>query len=119
MSRMAVRVSIATVSPVISGSASVTLTRRNGRAAWRTSCHIDPASRTTASRVDTWIDLGATARRLVRDFLRWAHARGLSADLQVHWLGREGLPEDVLGEDERWTLLRRCLRDDSLALPLR
>lgn len=47
------------------------------------------------------------------------HARGLSADLQVHWLGREGLPEDVLGEDERWTLLRRCLRDDSLALPLR
>ena len=42
-----------------------------------------------------------------------AHARGLSSDLEVHWLGREGLPENVLGDDERWTLLRRCLRDDA------
>src|ERR1700694_4025936 len=48
-----------------------------------------------------------------------AHARGLSSDLEVHWLGREGLPENVLGDDERWRLLRRCLRDDSLALRLR
>ena len=28
-------------------------------------------------------------------------------------------PSSVLGDDERWTLLRRCLRDDSLALRLR
>jgi hypothetical protein len=73
----------------------------------------------TQHDVDTWIGLGATTRRRVRDFLRWAHARGLSADLQVRWLGREGLAENVLGEDERWVLLRRCLRDDSLALRLR
>jgi hypothetical protein len=60
----------------------------------------------TQHDVDTSIDLGATTGRRVRDFLRWAHARGLSADLQVHWLGREGIPANVLGEDERWTLLR-------------
>ena len=73
----------------------------------------------TQHDVNTWIGLGASTRRRVRDFLRWAHARGLSADLEVHWLGREGLPENVLGDDERWRLLRRCLRDDSLALRLR
>jgi len=73
----------------------------------------------TQHDVDTWIGLGASTRRRVLDFLRWAHARGLSADLEVHWLGREGLPENVLGDDERWRLLRRCLRDDSLALRLR
>ena len=73
----------------------------------------------TQHDVNTWIGLGASTRRRVRDFLRWAHARGLSADLHVHWLGRDGLPESVLGDDERWRLLRRCLRDDSLALRLR
>jgi hypothetical protein len=73
----------------------------------------------TQHDINTWIGLGASTRRRVRDFLRWAHARGLSADLQVHWLGREGLPENVLADDERWLLLRRCLRDDSLALRLR
>jgi hypothetical protein len=73
----------------------------------------------TQHDVDAWIDGGATTRRRVRDFLRWSHARGLSADLQVNWLGREGLPRNVLGEDERWPLLRRCLRDDSQPLRLR
>jgi hypothetical protein len=73
----------------------------------------------TQHDVDAWVDGGATTRRRVRDFLRWSHARGLSVDLQVHWLGRQGLPHNVLGEDERWVLLRRCLRDDSLTLRLR
>jgi hypothetical protein len=73
----------------------------------------------TQHDVNTWIGLGASTRRRVRDFLRWAHVRGLSADLGVHWLGWEGLAENVLDDDERWTLLRRCLRDDSLALRLR
>ena len=73
----------------------------------------------TQHDVNTWIGRGASTRRRVRDFLRWAHARGRSTDLHVHWLGREGLPEHILGDDERWTLLRRCLRDDTLALRLR
>jgi hypothetical protein len=40
----------------------------------------------TQHHIDTWIDGGATTRRRVRDFLRWSHARGLSADLRVYWL---------------------------------
>ena len=73
----------------------------------------------TQHDVNTWLGQGASTRHRIRDFLRWAHARGLAADLQAHWLGSEGLPEQVLGDDERWTLLRRCLRDDGLDLRLR
>lgn len=70
----------------------------------------------TQRDVNMWLGLGATTRHRLRDFLRWAHARGLAADLEVHWLGRNGLAEQVLGDDERWVLLRRCLRDDALSL---
>ena len=73
----------------------------------------------TQHDVETWIESGTSTRRRLRDFLKWTHARGLSAALHVHWLGREGLAEHVLGDDDRWTLLRRCLRDDNLALHLR
>ena len=45
--------------------------------------------------------------------------RGIGETRYVADLGRDGLPENVLGDDERWTLLRRCLRGDSLALRLR
>lgn len=76
-------------------------------------------TQTTQHDVDTWIESGASTRRRIRDFLKWTHARGLSAALHVHWLGREGLAEHVLDDDERWTLLRRCLRDDGLPLHLR
>ncbi len=73
----------------------------------------------TQHDVDTFIASGASTRRRLRDFLTWTHARGLSAALHVRWLGREGLAEHVLDDDQRWTLLRRCLCDDNLALHLR
>lgn len=73
----------------------------------------------TQHDVNTWLGQGASTRHRIRDFLKWAHARGLAADLQVHWLGSQGLPEQLLGDDERWTLLRRCLCDDSLDVRLR
>ena len=73
----------------------------------------------TQHDVDTWIESGASTRRRLRDFLKWTHARGLSAALRVHWLGREGLAEHVLGDADRWSLLRRCLGDESLSLDLR
>ncbi|MGV7767478.1 hypothetical protein PJM31_29555, partial [Mycobacterium kansasii] len=56
---------------------------------------------TTQHDVDTWIESGASTRRRIRDFLKWTHARGLSAALHVHWLGREGLAEHVLGDQDR------------------
>ena len=73
----------------------------------------------TRRDVNTWLGLGATTRHRLRDFLSWAHARGLAADLEVHWLGRNGLAEQVLGDDERWVLLRRCLHDDALSRRVR
>ena len=55
----------------------------------------------TQHHVDTWIAQGASTRRRVRDFLRGAHARGISSDLRVLWLGSEGLAENVLDNDEQ------------------
>jgi len=73
----------------------------------------------TQPDVDLWLDEGTTTRYRLRDFLRWAHAGALAAELTVPWLGREGLPAHVLAEEDRWTLLRRCLHDGTLAVPLR
>ena len=69
--------------------------------------------------VDTWLELGASTRRRLRDFVRWTYARGLTTDLEVGWLGSQGLPDQILDNDQRWTLLRRCLRDETLSQRLR
>ena len=37
----------------------------------------------------------------------------------MRWLGSDGLPEQILDDDERWVLLRRCLGDDSPSLRVR
>jgi hypothetical protein len=73
----------------------------------------------TQHAVDSWLALGASTRLRLRDFLRWAHTRALAADLEVGWLGSQGLPEQILDSDERWAMLRRCVRDDNLSLRLR
>jgi hypothetical protein len=73
----------------------------------------------TQHDVDTWLALGASTRLRLRDFLCWAHTRGFAADFEVGWLGSQRLPEQILGTDERWALLRRCLGDDDLSLRLR
>ena len=69
--------------------------------------------------VDRWLDNGTTTRQRLRDFLRWANSHHLAADLHVPSLGREGLPQHILGDDQHWALLRRCLRDPDLDLTLR
>ncbi|MDV6278557.1 hypothetical protein R3Q06_34745 [Rhodococcus erythropolis] len=69
--------------------------------------------------VDRWLDDGTTTRQRLRDFLLWANSHHLAADLRVPGLGREGLPQHLLGDDQRWALLRRCLRDPELDLRLR
>jgi hypothetical protein len=74
---------------------------------------------TTQADVDRWLGEGASTRHRLRDFLRWAHNHGLAADLHVSWLGRDGLPAHVLGDDERWSALRRCLTSDDLDLRVR
>ena len=85
---------------------------------WLEDNHIRLAD-ATQHDVSTWVGQGASTRHRLRDFLRWAHAGGFAADLEVRWLVSEGLPGHILDDDERWALLWRCLRDDSLSLRLR
>ncbi|RXS66147.1 hypothetical protein EST92_29040 [Streptomyces sp. TM32] len=73
----------------------------------------------TQADVDVWLAGGTTTHYRLRDFLRWAHARRLCGDVTIPWLGRDGLPEHVLSQDDRWGLLRRCLQDEGVALHLR
>ncbi|EKT78982.1 hypothetical protein WSS_A29664 [Rhodococcus opacus M213] len=70
----------------------------------------------TQADVDRWLGEGASTRHRLRDFLHWAHSQGLAADLQVPWLGRDGLPALLLGDGERWSALCRCLTDGALVL---
>ncbi len=73
----------------------------------------------TQADVDVWLSGGTTTHYRLRDFLRWAHAHRLTADLTIPWLGSQGLPEHVLAEDDRWNLLRRCLDDEAIPVHLR
>lgn len=86
--------------------------------AWLTTRNVS-LSTATQSDVDLWMSEGATTRHRVRDFLRWAYAAGHTTDLTVTPLGRTGLATHVLADDTRWTLLRRCLREDTVPLELR
>jgi hypothetical protein len=69
--------------------------------------------------VELWLTQGRTTRQRLRDFLRWAHAQNLCADLAVPWLGRDGVAAHIIADDKRWTLLRRCLHDDTMDLRVR
>jgi hypothetical protein len=62
---------------------------------------------------------GRTIRQRLRDFLRWAGAQRRCADLAVPWLGRDGLSAQIIADDKRWTLLRRCLPDATMDLRVR
>ena len=73
----------------------------------------------TQADVDLWLEGGSNAHYRLREFLAWAAARGLtSSRLEVPWLGRGELQE-ILDADQRWALLRRCLTDEQLDMPVR
>lgn len=70
------------------------------------------------SDVETWLANGSVGRHRLRDFLLWTRAHGLSAALDIPWLGREE-PEDFMTQQDRWGLLRRCVHDTTVAPQLR
>jgi hypothetical protein len=41
------------------------------------------------------------------------------ADLAVPWLGHDGLSAQIIADDKRWNLLRRCLPDETMELRVR
>jgi len=53
----------------------------------------------TQPDVELWLTQGRTTRQRLRDFLRWARAQRLCADLAVPWLGRDGLAAHIIADD--------------------
>jgi hypothetical protein len=72
----------------------------------------------TQTDIDLWLAYGGVGRHRLRDFILWAHARGLCAKLDVPWVQRAE-PESFLGQTARWDLLRRCVHDDRIVLTQR
>jgi hypothetical protein len=69
--------------------------------------------------IDRWLEAGGSQRRnLARYFLKWTSERGLTGKLTVSIIPRQE-PADLLGDDERWQLLQRCLTDDTLPVDVR
>ncbi|WP_162958377.1 hypothetical protein [Nocardia yunnanensis] len=71
----------------------------------------------TQADLDRWLDTGTQTNYFLSTFIDWAKKRGL-CDLTVP--SRPGTePDTFLGEDDRWSTLRRCLHNASLPLDIR
>ncbi len=69
--------------------------------------------------IDRWLDEEDSQRRnRIRYFLKWTTDRGLTTTLTVPHIPRQQ-PAELLGDDERWHLLQRCLTDDALPVDVR
>ncbi|MFI1195708.1 hypothetical protein ACH4T9_20975 [Micromonospora sp. NPDC020750] len=68
--------------------------------------------------VDRWLLTGSTARYEIRYFVRWAADHNLCPRLEVPL--RPGAKESsMLGEDQRWRQLKRCLKEQALPAEVR
>lgn len=68
--------------------------------------------------LDRWLDAGNTRTYAIRYFLSWTTSRGLTGKLTVPSIPRQQ-PSQLMGEDGRWQLLKRCLTDSTMALDTR
>ncbi len=69
--------------------------------------------------VDRWLEAGGSqTRNLIRYFLKWTAERGLTRKLTVPLIPRQE-PAGLLGDDERWQLLQRCLTDEAMPVDVR
>jgi len=73
----------------------------------------------TQDHIDDWIAGADSHRRyLIRYFLTWTTGRRLTRSLAVPAIPRQD-PQALLGEDDRWQVLQRCLTDDSMPADIR
>ena len=83
---------------------------------------LDERSRTLAEldqpTLDAWLAAGNASSYTIRYFLDWAHSRELARKLTVPVQPRQD-PEQILDEQQRWDLLRRCLSDETMSLDIR
>ncbi|WP_159050513.1 hypothetical protein [Streptomyces cellostaticus] len=68
--------------------------------------------------LDRWLDAGNTRTYSIRYFLSWTASRGLTGKLMVPSIPRQQ-PSQLMDEEGRWKLLKRCLTDSSMALDTR
>jgi hypothetical protein len=69
--------------------------------------------------LDRWLDEEKSQRRnRIRYFLNWTADRGLTRSLTVATIPRQQ-PADLLGDDERWQLLQRCLNNEAMPIDVR
>jgi hypothetical protein len=72
----------------------------------------------TQGDLDLWLDSGSQTNYFLKTFLSWAAGRGLCDDLSVPNRPRAD-PAVIVEEDDRWSMLRRCLRDGDLPIDVR
>ncbi|MFE5039292.1 hypothetical protein ACFRFE_47245, partial [Streptomyces sp. NPDC056683] len=70
------------------------------------------------AHLDDWASTHPTQRTRLIPFVRWAHARRIVRDLEIHHRPSQ-LPGTFQDETTRQAELRRCLTDTSLPLPMR
>ncbi|MFJ9777820.1 XRE family transcriptional regulator [Kitasatospora sp. NPDC101157] len=68
--------------------------------------------------LDRWLDAGNTRTYAIRYFLSWTTGRGLTGELKVPSIPRQQ-PSQLMDEEGRWQLLKRCLTDSPMALDTR
>jgi len=69
------------------------------------------------SDLDLWLGEGTQTSYLLASFLRWANARGLCELTIPNRQATE--PAVYLDEEDRWTMLRRCLHDKDMPIDVR
>lgn len=72
----------------------------------------------TQAHLDDWASTHPTQRTRLIPFVRWAHARRIVRDLEIHHRPSQ-LPGTFQDETTHQAELRRCLTDTSLPLPMR
>ncbi|MEV5506559.1 hypothetical protein [Streptomyces orinoci] len=68
--------------------------------------------------IDQWLADGTTTRYLIRYFLAWTAQRRLTTQFTVPTIPLQQ-PVEFLDEDDRWSLLKRCLTDEEIPLDVR
>lgn len=69
--------------------------------------------------IDLWLATGSTRRYTIRDFIHWAQKQHhLVGDRTVPLRATRSVMEQTTA-DERWAILKRLLKDDSLASDIR
>lgn len=89
-----------------------------GLLTWLAAQDVDLAT-VDQSHIDRWLISHPTSTRyLAREFVSWAHQRGLTGEIAIpKYQAAEALAS--ITEDDRWEHLKRCLHDETIPIHIR